>query len=59
MRECSTNFILLDQDTSSVMQEALSQLEENHVSLISFGNVDGATSVDELYEDDGSGKYTN
>ncbi|KAF4521769.1 hypothetical protein B566_EDAN006290 [Ephemera danica] len=53
MRQSKTKFVLIDEETSPVVIEAI-KLLQGEVTRISFGNVDGTTAVDELFEDDGS-----
>jgi Na+-transporting NADH:ubiquinone oxidoreductase subunit NqrB len=48
-------FILIDDKTRPIIQEAISMLDYQ-VTQFCFGDVEGATSVDELFNDDGSGK---
>jgi hypothetical protein len=57
MRASNIKFVLVDEQSASIVRKAYSTLEWP-VTLLSFGNVDGATSVNELLHDDGSGKIT-
>ncbi|KAF4521767.1 hypothetical protein B566_EDAN006286 [Ephemera danica] len=54
MRQSKTKFVLMDEETSPLMNESI-KLYQCEVMRISFGNVEGTTQVDELFEDDGSG----
>jgi hypothetical protein len=48
-------FVLLDEETRPKLKEAISMVD-HQVTQFCFGDVEGATSVDELFNDDGSGK---
>lgn len=55
MEESDTKFVLCDEDTASFVKGLVSRLPWK-VQLFSIGNVEGATSLEELLKDDGTGK---
>ncbi|KAF4520000.1 hypothetical protein B566_EDAN007148 [Ephemera danica] len=56
LHDTNARFVLVDQDTASVIRKAILSLEWS-VTMLSIGDVDGATSIDELLHDDGSAGY--
>jgi len=54
LRETRSRFILTDPETDPLIKQGV-QLVDWHISAIAFGQVQGATSVETLLSDDGSG----
>ncbi|KAF4521606.1 hypothetical protein B566_EDAN001328, partial [Ephemera danica] len=53
LQECNPTFVLVDEKTSSKLYEAITMVGRQF-DVLCFGKVDGATSVNELFQDDGS-----
>lgn len=56
LKETRSKFILVDPETESLLKSAI-DLVDWPVKLISFGQVDGAVPVQNLLDDDGTGKF--
>ncbi|KAF4519998.1 hypothetical protein B566_EDAN007146 [Ephemera danica] len=53
MRDSEVKFVLVDEDSAPTLRKAISALDWP-VKLLCFGDVEGATSVSEMLQDDGS-----
>ncbi|KAF4516735.1 hypothetical protein B566_EDAN008425 [Ephemera danica] len=56
IQDCRAKFVLVDEETAPLLQEAVSA-QEWDVTLLCFGDVKGATKVNDLLSDDGSGEH--
>ncbi|KAF4516734.1 hypothetical protein B566_EDAN008424 [Ephemera danica] len=58
IQDCRAKFVLVDEETAPLLQETVTE-QEWDVTLLSFGDVKGATKVKDLLEDDGSAMPEN